>query len=123
MSTPDGRLEELRRAHEQAMLKLEEREDSLGRGERAVQAAMDTLRMAAGAMEAADAAAFPKGNALIRQMSDEISQGVQRLGREEEEAQESLSHELRAVRDRMDAEEEAYAHAVHQAGEGGGGGR
>lgn len=117
MSASDDRLDELRRRHEQTMSRLEERESSLGQSERDVQDAMDALRMAAGAIEAADAAAFPEGNTLIRQMSDEILQGFQRLGYAEEETQESLEHELRSVRSRMDAEEESYMRAVRKADE------
>ena len=110
MSASDDRLDELRRRHEQTMSRLEERESSLGQSERDVQDAMGALRMAAGAIEAADAAAFPEGNTLIRQMSDEILQGFQRLGHAEE-------HELRSVRSRMDAEEESYMRAVRKADE------
>ena len=117
MSASDDRLDELRRRHEQTMSRLEERESSLGQSERDVQDAMVALRMAAGAIEAADAAAFPEGNTLIRQMSDEILQGFQRLGHAEEETQESLEHELRSVRIRMDAEEESYMRAVRKADE------
>lgn len=117
MSASDDRLDELRRRHEQTMSRLEERESSLGQSERDVQDAMGALRMAAGAIEAADAAAFPEGNTLIRQMSDEILQGFQRLGHAEEETQESLEHELRSVRSRMDAEEESYMRAVRKADE------
>ena len=50
-------------------------------------------------------------------MSDEILQGFQRLGHAEEETQESLEHELRSVRIRMDAEEESYMRAVRKADE------
>jgi hypothetical protein len=118
MSVSDDRLDELRRRHERTMLRLEERESSLGQSERDVQDAMGALRMAADAIEAADAAAFPEGNALVFQMSDEILRGVQRLGHAEEETQESLEHELRTVRSHMDAEEEAYMRAVRETDEG-----
>jgi hypothetical protein len=103
------------------MLKLEEREDSLVQSGQDVQDAMDALRMAAGALEAVDTAAFPEGNALVQQMSDELSHGARCLSRMGEEAQESLEHELRAVRSRMDAEEEAYVRAVRKADEEEGG--
>ena len=103
------------------MLKLEEREESLVRSGRDMRDAMDALRMAASAIEAADAAAFPEGNALARKMSDEISRGVRRLGHEEEEAREGLEQGLRAIRGRMDAEEEAYGCAARKVDEGGGG--